>query len=106
MRCASASGLLHRGDRLIDEVWISRSAIPERLMAETNRSIWRLFAPSASAAVAPLVTTPAEKTARSGTRSLRPSALRLSNALVGPSGETWTAGAVWAEAVPAARARL
>ena len=63
------------------EVWMSRSAIPERFSAATTRSIWRLLAPSASAAVVPWVTTPAEKTARSGTRLLRPSALKLSKAL-------------------------
>src|SRR5215213_2910422 len=105
MRCASASGLLQRGDRLIEEVWISRSAIPERFRAATTRSIWRLLAPRASAAVVPFVTTPAENTARSGTRLLRPSAERLSSALAGPRGETWTVGAVWPAAVPAARLR-
>src|SRR5678815_310024 len=94
MRCASASGLLQRGDRLIDDVWMSRSAIPDRFKAATTRSIWRLLEPSASAAVTPLVTTPAENTARSGTRLLRPSAERLKSALVGPSGDTWTEGDV------------
>src|SRR5918994_3836289 len=90
---ASASGLFHRGDRLIEEVWMSRSVMPERFRAATTRSICRLLLPSASAAVAPWVTTPAEKTARSGTRLLRPSADRLRSALVGPKGDTWTVGA-------------
>src|SRR5687768_11119647 len=89
----------------MEEVWMSRSAIPDRFSAATTRSIWRLLLPSASDAVAPWVTTPAENTARSGMRRLRPSALRLRSALVGPNGETWTVGVVWAAAAPATRAR-
>src|SRR5829696_451387 len=83
----------------MDDVWISRSAMPERFNAATTRSISRLLPPSASDAVFPWLTTPAEKTARSGTRLLRPSADRLSSALVGLNGETWTVGAVCAAAV-------
>jgi hypothetical protein len=59
-------------------VWISRSAIPERLSAARTRSIRVAFWESAALAVAARVTTPAEMIATSGTRVASPSALMSS----------------------------